>query len=225
MPDSVKLRDLVVLGLLTQQPRYGYEIKMIIDNVMSHVIDISSGSLYYGIKKLQQRGLVEEDSIEKIGRRPERSVYRITEPGKQFFSAELPRVIFPRARPYFPMDLALYFFEFMDKKEQARRLKMRLEYLKHLAKLLKQIKASSSSAAPDNQLFIFTHRLRYISMEQSFIKELLEHLVGQPDYQLNNADLYEIGQEFEAFKKHLKVETVLSDPAPAKAKPKKAKKK
>lgn len=221
MADSVKLRDLVVLGLLTQQPRYGYEIKMIIDNVMSHVIDISSGSLYYGLKKLLARQLVEEDSVEKIGRRPERSVYRITEAGKQFFSAELPRVVFPRSRPYFPLDLALYFFQFIDKDEQARRLKMRQEYLKLVAKLLKQIKSHSQDAAPLNQLFIFTHLLRYISMEQSFIKELLEQLVCQPDFKLSNADKFEINQEFEEFEKHLKVETVLREMA----QPKKTKRK
>lgn len=221
MADSVKLRDLVVLGLLTQQPRYGYEIKMIIDNVMSHVIDISSGSLYYGLKKLLARRLVEEDSVEKIGRRPERSVYRITEAGKQFFAAELPRVVFPRSRPYFPLDLALYFFQFIDKDEQARRLKMRQEYLKLVAKLLKQIKSHSQDAAPPNQLFIFTHLLRYISMEQGFIKELLEQLVCQPDFKLSNADKFEITKEFEGFKKHLKVETVLQEMA----EPKKTKRK
>jgi DNA-binding PadR family transcriptional regulator len=71
---AIKLRDLVVLGLLREHPRYGYEIKMIIDHVMSHVIDVSSGSLYYGLKKLEERNLVEESAIEKVGRRPERSV-------------------------------------------------------------------------------------------------------------------------------------------------------
>src|SRR5210317_737627 len=111
MGRAVKLRDIVVLGLLRENPRYGYEIKMIIDNVMSHVIDISSGSLYYGLKKLQERGLVEEASVEKIGRRPERSVYNITAAGNKYLDDELPRVVFPRAQPYFPLDLALYFFQ------------------------------------------------------------------------------------------------------------------
>ena len=61
---------------------------LIIDNVMSHVIDISSGSLYYGLKKLQERGLVEESSVEKIGKRPERLIYTITTEGQEYLDAE-----------------------------------------------------------------------------------------------------------------------------------------
>jgi len=216
MSKSVKLRDLVVLGLLKEQPRYGYEIKMIIDNVMSHVIDVSSGSLYYGLKRLQERGLVKEAAVEKIGRRPERSVYEITGAGLAYFESELPRVVFPRARPYFPLDLALYFFQFIDEVEQVRRLKMRREYLRMSIEYVTAMKNSVENRAPSHHLYIFTHRLRYITMEMNFISELLERL-AKGDYELTKQDIKEIKSEFEDLKKHLNVETILPDKAAAAA--------
>lgn len=212
MSKSVKLRDLVVLGLLKESPRYGYEIKMIIDNVMSHVIDVSSGSLYYGLKRLQERGFVEESSVEKIGRRPERSVYKVTDAGLGYLDAELPRVVFPRSRPYFPLDLALYFFQFIDPEEQVRRLKMRNEYLKLSIDYVSELQVSLKERVPENQLFIFTHRIRYITMEMNFISEVIEKLTDV-SYELSKSDWYEIHREIEELKKQLKVEIILPDPS------------
>ncbi len=61
MSKSVKLRDLVVLGLLKENTRYGYEIKMIIDNVMSHVIDVSVAV----IQKLTVAASVRPGNVER----------------------------------------------------------------------------------------------------------------------------------------------------------------
>jgi DNA-binding PadR family transcriptional regulator len=213
MSRAIKLRDLVVLGLLREHPRYGYEIKMIIDHVMSHVIDVSSGSLYYGLKKLEERKLVEESSVEKVGRRPERSVYSITKEGNAYFEAELPRVIFPQARPFFPLDLALYFFQFIPDKQQTRRLKMRLEYLHLSLGYLDEIERRFKQIAPPSHVFIVLHLKNYVIMEQQFIQQLLSELAKAKAYDLDERDWTEIHEELEDFKKKVKYETVASSSA------------
>jgi len=215
MSRSIKLRDLVVLGLLREHPRYGYEIKTIIDHVMSHLIDVSSGSLYYGLKKLEERRLVEECSIEKVGRRPERSVYKITETGRSYFERELPRVIFPQARPFFPIDLALYFFQFIQPHEQTRRLKMRLAYLGEAQKYLAEMKERFKSVAPASHVLIVTHISGYIDMEKVFIKQLLSELADSKAYELDARDREEVQRELDEFKTRIKYETVAAAPAVA----------
>jgi DNA-binding PadR family transcriptional regulator len=207
---AIKLRDLVVLGLLREHPRYGYEIKMIIDHVMSHVIDVSSGSLYYGIKKLEERGLVQESAVEKVGRRPERSVYSITPRGNTYFVEELPRVIFPQARPFFPLDLALYFFQFIPGEEQSRRLKMRVEYLRLALGYLQEIEQRFREVAPRSHLYIVVHLRNYVVMEQQFIQQLLAELADGKAYELSERDKLEIGDELEDFKQRIRYETVAS---------------
>ena len=203
----LKLRDVVVMGLLRQSPRYGYEIKMIIDGVMSHIIDISSGSLYYGLKKLEQQGFLEEASTEKVGRRPERSVYRITARGEAVLNRELPRVIFPHARPVFPLNLALYFFDQIPPKEQARRLKMRFEYLKFADELMDELYAQIDTVAPQGHLAIVRHIKRYIQMERDFISELLTSTADGHAYELDDRDHNEILEELESFKQQLRYES------------------
>jgi DNA-binding PadR family transcriptional regulator len=210
---QLKLRDVVVMGLLRQSPRYGYEIKMIIDGVMSHIIDISSGSLYYGLKKLEQQGYLEEASTEKVGRRPERSVYRITPRGEAALNRELPRVIFPHARPVFPLNLALYFFDQIPAKEQARRLKMRFEYLSYADEMMDELHGKLEGVAPGGHMAIIRHIKRYIGMERDFISELLTTTTDGSAYELDERDRLEILEELESFKQQLRYETY-SEPVP-----------
>jgi DNA-binding PadR family transcriptional regulator len=205
--DQLKLRDIVVMGLLRETPRYGYEIKMIIDGVMSHIIDISSGSLYYGMKKLQQAGYLEEAGTQRVGQRPERSIYRLTPLGEETLARELPRVIFPQARPVFPLNLALYFFDQIPKKEQTRRLKMRYEYLALVDKFLDELQQEFGKIAPAGQLAIMRHHKHYVVMERDFITELLKGPADGKAYQLDERDREEIQRELASMRQQVKYQT------------------
>ena len=149
MDKPTKLPELVVLGLLNEKPRYGYEIKTVVDHVMSHIIDMTSGSLYYTLKKLREQELIEESGIEKIGRRPERSIYKITTKGKELLDRDLPGLVFPHARPFFPVDAALYFFQFLDRKATARRIQMRLLYLEKVRGYSTDFEKQYANSAPE----------------------------------------------------------------------------
>ena len=209
MSRSIKLRDVLVLGLLRERPRYGYEIKQIIDNVMSHIIDVSSGSLYYGIKKLQDRNCVEETAVEKVGRRPERSVYKITEAGRELLEQELPRAIFPKGRAFSPLDLAMYFFELMDPRERCRRLKMRLLYLELALEYLNELDERFSGVAPHSHHYIMVHSKILVNAEQKFISQVVDELANGSIYELTDTDIAEVENELVAFKERLKYETVV----------------
>ena len=65
---------LVILGLLRENPLYGYEIKQIIEEHMSDWTSIAFGSIYFALDKLAAENFVEKVSVEKEGRRPSRSV-------------------------------------------------------------------------------------------------------------------------------------------------------
>jgi DNA-binding PadR family transcriptional regulator len=209
MSSSLKLRDLVVLGLLRERPRYGYEIKTIIDHLMSHIIDVSSGSLYYGLKKLLQEGLIDEASVEKVGRRPERSVYCITAQGEAMLSSEMPRVIFPQAHPYFQLDLALFFFDLMDPHDRAKRLAMRREYLSKAMVYLDEVEERYSSVSPKGPLYILMHVRHFFLMELEFIGKLLADLPEGAGLTLTSRELSEVHAEIESFKQHVRPEMAL----------------
>jgi len=71
------------LGILTFQAASGYEIKkMVEDEVFSHFIDASYGSIYPALTKMLADGLVSVRAKEQAGK-PDKKVYSITENGRE----------------------------------------------------------------------------------------------------------------------------------------------
>jgi PadR family transcriptional regulator AphA len=70
-----------ILGLLTQQPMSGYDIKLELQNLDWLVGNPSYGSLYPALHALEEDGLVTVE-VESRRNRPSRKVYSITETGR-----------------------------------------------------------------------------------------------------------------------------------------------
>ncbi|NKI21270.1 PadR family transcriptional regulator [Paenibacillus dendritiformis] len=77
--------NLIILALLRQRPMHGYEIQQIIQtNRMDEWANLLSGSIYYALNKLEQKGLVRTEAEERTGARL-RKIYAITETGEILF--------------------------------------------------------------------------------------------------------------------------------------------
>ena len=74
---------LAVLACLTERPMHPYEMAATMrTRGQDQSIRLNYGSLYGVVENLLKRGLVEEQEVVREGRRPERTVYRITEDGR-----------------------------------------------------------------------------------------------------------------------------------------------
>ena len=74
---------LAVLACLVERPMHPYEMAATMrTRGQDASIRLNYGSLYGVVEKLLQRGLIEEQEVMREGRRPERTVYRITEDGR-----------------------------------------------------------------------------------------------------------------------------------------------
>jgi DNA-binding PadR family transcriptional regulator len=74
---------LFVLGLLIDSNRHGYEVVAVAERWAVHRwAGISIGSIYNALRQLTKAGFVEVAKVEKEGKRPERSVYKITASGQ-----------------------------------------------------------------------------------------------------------------------------------------------
>ncbi|NEB02318.1 PadR family transcriptional regulator [Streptomyces sp. SID13726] len=82
-----KLRNplaLAVLSVLWQKPMHPYEIAQTLRRQgKDSSTKINYGSLYTVVQSLQKHGFVEVTDVERQGNRPERTVYGITEAGRQ----------------------------------------------------------------------------------------------------------------------------------------------
>jgi DNA-binding PadR family transcriptional regulator len=74
----------MVLGLLAERPMHPYEMQRIYHwRGKGEVVNVQRGSLYPVVERLVAAGLVEPVETARDGRRPERTVYRLTPEGRE----------------------------------------------------------------------------------------------------------------------------------------------
>ncbi len=77
--------DLIVLGLVKQQPQGAYDIqKKLESRNISRWVRVSVPSIYKKVIQLEEKGYL-HGSITKEGKMPEKAVYQLTEKGERHF--------------------------------------------------------------------------------------------------------------------------------------------
>jgi PadR family transcriptional regulator PadR len=79
--------EVLVLALVEDRPRHGYEIGKLIEERSSGVLKFHIASLYPMLYRLEQRGLILGRWVEKAGQR-RRRFYRITPSGRTVLASQ-----------------------------------------------------------------------------------------------------------------------------------------
>ena len=108
-------QELLLLGLLKESPKHGYEIKTKIKEILSLFAGVELKSIYYPLSVLEKNGLLEKRAG-KEGRRPQRFVYELTNRGEARFEELLNKSFLDLKRPQFSLDLSLYFLRFIKQR-------------------------------------------------------------------------------------------------------------
>lgn len=74
----------VLLGLLVDGPKSGYDMKKTIELSIGHFWSESYGQIYPVLKKLHQEKLIEKKAVQQANK-PEKKIYSITKSGKKHF--------------------------------------------------------------------------------------------------------------------------------------------
>jgi DNA-binding PadR family transcriptional regulator len=101
---------LAVLACLTERPMHPYEMAATMrTRGQDASIRLNYGSLYGVVESLLKRGLIEEQEVMREGRRPERTVYRITDDGRAEVDTWLAELLGTAAKefPQFEAGLSL----------------------------------------------------------------------------------------------------------------------
>jgi DNA-binding PadR family transcriptional regulator len=169
---------LVILGLLRERPLYGYEIKQIIEEHMSDWTSIAFGSIYFALDKLAAEGFVEQVEVEQKGKRPSRSVYQVTESGREEFLRLLRESWQQVERQYFSVDICLFFLETLPLDEIKNYLRMRQATLQTMLEHIQSHRDEQMALPEIPQLAaaIFDHTLVHTQAELSWVTDLLQKL-------------------------------------------------
>jgi DNA-binding PadR family transcriptional regulator len=166
--------EMLFLGLLMEGPKHGYEIKRQIEEELFPFIGLQIKSIYYPLKKMEQLKLIQKD-VGREGKWPEKYVYSITAKGRKIFDHLITESFLSIERPYFNIDLSLYFLEYVDKKIARRRLKARVIFLKRIKRDLEAL--SRNMKIPKKHLqIILGHDLDLVEAEISSVTKLMESL-------------------------------------------------
>src|ERR1700691_4635893 len=109
MTNHVSSIRLFILGTLAASgPLHGHQIRHQAQTDRTETwTDIQVGSVYGALKRLANEGLVREVRTEKVGNRPERTVYEITREGHRALDAVRDQALRELTLPNDPFDLAL----------------------------------------------------------------------------------------------------------------------
>jgi len=168
-------QELILLGLLRQSPKHGYEIKLKVRKILSLFTGIQLKSIYYPLRILEKEGLLTKQTVRKSSR-PERSVYCLTAKGKRRFEMLLNKNLLDFKRPQFTLDLSLYFLNFIKPASARRRLLKRLEILKRISKGLKRMLNAKYLRSSLPLRRIMEHNLCLLLAEASFLNNLLKKI-------------------------------------------------
>ncbi len=119
--------ELAILGLLKERAMHGYQLKKRLSETLGSFWQVSYGSLYPALKRLQREGAVEMIfPKEQVGRR--KNVYRLTDAGEALF-AELLERAGQDATGDDAFSVRLAFFRYLKPETRIRLLERRRAFL------------------------------------------------------------------------------------------------
>lgn len=166
---------LAVLALLYEGPMHPYEMASTMRERGKHdSIKLNYGSLYTVVELLQRQGLIVPQETVREGRRPERTVYALTDAGRAELFDWL-RSLLSRPVKEYPQFLAgLSLIGVLSPEEAAARLE---ERVRRLEAEIGETKAALESAAKQGvpQLFLIEHEYEVTlrEAELGWVRELV----------------------------------------------------
>ena len=101
---------MALLSMLSEEPMHAYRIQQLIkERHKDDVVNVAQrNSVYQTLDRLLRDGLIEVQTTERAENRPERTTYRLTEPGRVILRQWLTTMLAEPARefPEFPAALA-----------------------------------------------------------------------------------------------------------------------
>jgi DNA-binding PadR family transcriptional regulator len=180
--------QLVILGLLSERPRHGYELRQAVERrAYATYINLSGGSLYYNLSHLEQAGHIEKAWTEQKGKYPARQVFQITPEGREFLQTEVRRLFFDidgRMKYFDPLHAALAFGHHISSSEVGEALTSQLQYMRQRLQEVEEQRAYwLKKGIPFFLLKIIDHAHVLLKAEIAWLEESLTQLseaLGRP---------------------------------------------
>lgn len=173
--------ELLFLGLLMDGPKHGYEIKRKVDEELFPFLGLRVKSIYYPLRKMERLGLVRKDAGRE-GKWPEKFTYSITPKGRKIFDHLITESFLSIERPFFTIDLSLYFLHYVDPALARRKLKGRVIFLKRIRREIETLirRKRDTAGLPEHLRIILEHDADLVAAEIASLTGLITTLKTHP---------------------------------------------
>jgi DNA-binding PadR family transcriptional regulator len=166
----------VCLGMLTDGPASGYDLKKQFESSFAHFFAAGYGSIYPALSWLSEHGLVECEEVPQEGK-PDRKVYQITSDGREFLLKALqnPR---PCHKIRSEFLATMCFAHLMRPEDIETVLDNRLEDIARYQEMFSQFESEEMSDWPEGMKFVLGFGKAVAAAMQTYINEN-RHLLAE----------------------------------------------
>src|SRR6266536_707202 len=179
--------EILILAMLRQGKRHGYEIKKDIDRALGGMVSLNNKTLYLALKRFEEMGDVTRQVIQQTGK-PNRHLYDLTEHGIEVLQALL-RDFGPEQAGSDPEFFTrVSFFDFLEVPERKAILGERLAYLQRGLEYLHSLQQMAEEdedcakivSLPSHAKRVLTFHTKRIRDEYEWIAAWLEEMQMYP---------------------------------------------
>jgi DNA-binding PadR family transcriptional regulator len=168
---------LAVLTTLWQKPMHPYEIAQTMRQQGKDAsTKINYGSLYTVVQNLQKHGFVEVTDVERQGNRPERTVYGITEAGREEMTEWLSDLVAVPVKEFPIFETALSLLGALPPDDVVRLLAERLDNLEVQVASGRGVLGKFRETLPRLFLVESEYQLHMVEAQAEWVRGLLEEI-------------------------------------------------
>ena len=182
MPDTMTSTDLSALGLsilelLDQRPMHPYELASTMrDRHYDEFVRLNFGSLYHTVDVLERNGWIVPSEREKEGGRPERTIYRLTEEGREVLLRVISEIVAQPRREYLHFSAGLMFMHHLPATEAAELLQDRAQALHAVITKLSRLLAELLEDHTRLALIELEHKIALLEAERSWVGKIAKEI-------------------------------------------------
>ena len=170
---SITDSDLLVLGLIAEKPRHGYDLEQVIEERgMREWTEIGFSSVYYVCNKLLKLGVIAADEPKSPKARKQ---YSITLKGREVLNDRCLTALREPAAVRSPIILGLLHWPFLDQQQAIKALNERSQEIAVEIKRLEAVRVKRQPL-PEYVNAVFDFSLGQLAVEAAWAKSTIEDL-------------------------------------------------
>jgi DNA-binding PadR family transcriptional regulator len=174
---NISESEAVILGLLYDSPKYGYEIEQIIEEQsMRDWTEIAFSSIYYVLKKLEEKKMVTSE-IKSSEKNRTRKIFTISKEGKKTLEEIIREKIRTVAIVKYPIDIGIAYLGILSKDEIIQNFQKYRKDLEEKVKCYQDLKQYlTDQGCPLNRMQLAERPLFLYKAEMEWANQFLKEL-------------------------------------------------